>query len=87
VSVPEPALVRAPLPEIAPEKAELPEEMVVRVPDPREILPAPLIEPRVWLLLARSNAAPLATFRFELLAIAFAAASVMVPALMVVAPL
>ena len=46
--VPRPDLVRPPKPEMVPEKVEL-KVPVVRVTEPRSMVPEPAMEPRDWL--------------------------------------
>ena len=83
---PDPALVKAPVPEMTPEKVVLAAVEELRVADPNVMLPAPEIEPTVSLLLAKAKVAPLDTLRLELSAMTPAAPNVIVPALTVVVP-
>lgn len=84
--VDDPDFAIPPVPVIVPLKVVLPAEPLVKVPAPSEIVPTPVIDPTSSELPARLKVAPAATDTAVLFDNTFDAPSVMVPELMVVAP-
>ena len=81
-----PALAKAPLPVMAPEKVELAPTVVVKLPTPRLRLPAPESAPTVSLMPFRSKVAPLPIESAEESEMLPPVPKRKVPALTVVAP-